>query len=317
MKVLQFDNGIRLIETPHPVAPPGEALIRVLMAGICNTDIELARGYMNFRGIPGHEFVGIVEQCADSTLLGKRVVGEINCVCHACDYCKRNMPHHCANRSVLGILGRAGAFAEYVSLPIENLHVVPDAIPNEIAVFTEPVAAAFRIHEQIDVKHDDRVIVLGDGKLGLLCAQVMRLKSNHVQCIGKHADKLKTLDNLGIETLTPNDSIDPNADIVVEATGSADGLKRALQLVRPEGAIVLKTTVAHETTLDFSLPVINEIRIIGSRCGPFPPALNALANDTVRVTPMIHATYQLNDAVAALEHAQHPGILKVLLNISA
>lgn len=316
MKALQFDNGIRIVDAPRPDPSKGEALIRVLMAGICNTDIELARGYMNFRGIPGHEFVGIVEHCDDATLLGKRVVGEINCVCHACDFCKRNMPHHCADRTVLGILGRAGAFAEYVSLPIENLHILPDSVPNEIAIFTEPVAAAFRIHEQLEVKHDDRVIVLGDGKLGLLCAQVMRLKSDHVQCMGKHADKLQTLDGLGIETKTLNDTIKPNADIVVEATGSADGLKRALQLVRPEGTIMLKTTVAHETALDFSLPVINEVRIIGSRCGPFPPALDALANGTVRVTPMIHATYQLNDAVAALEHAQRPGILKVLLNIS-
>ncbi len=317
MKAVQFDNGIRIIDAPRPDPPAGEALIRVLMSGICNTDVELARGYMGFHGIPGHEFVGIVEQSDDTTLLGKRVVGEINCVCHVCDFCKRDMPHHCANRTVLGILGRAGAFAEYVSLPIENLHVVPDAISNEIAVFTEPVAAAFRIHEQLDVKRDDRVIVLGDGKLGLLCAQVMRLKSNHVQCIGKHADKLKTLDGVDIETLSLSDPIDPNADIVVEATGSADGLKRALQLVRPEGTIILKTTVAHETSLDLSLPVINEVRIIGSRCGPFPPALDALATGTVCVTPMIHATYALDDALAALEHAQRPGILKVLLNISA
>ncbi|MCC6794964.1 MAG: alcohol dehydrogenase catalytic domain-containing protein [Candidatus Hydrogenedentes bacterium] len=316
MKAVQFNNGIRIIDSPRPDPPKSEAVIRVLMAGICNTDIELARGYMNFRGIPGHEFVGIVEQCDDPALIAKRVVGEINSVCHACDFCKRNMPHHCANRTVLGILGRAGAFAEYVSLPIENLDVVPDAIPNEIAVFTEPVAAAFRIHEQIDVNPGDRVIVLGDGKLGLLCAQVMRLKSNQVQCIGKHTDKLKTLDNLGIETRTPNDPLEPNADIVVEATGSADGLKRALQLVRPEGAIILKTTVAHETALDFSLPVINEVRIIGSRCGPFPPALDALAKGSVRVSPMIHATYALEDAIAALEHAQRPGVLKVLLNIS-
>jgi threonine dehydrogenase-like Zn-dependent dehydrogenase len=316
MKAVLFDDQIRLVDLPRPVPARGEALVRVRMAGICNTDIELSRGYMGFRGVPGHEFVGVVEECGNDRLLGKRVVGEINCVCGTCTFCARELPHHCPHRTVLGILDRPGAFAEYLTLPEQNLHVVPDPLPDEIAVFTEPVAAAFRIHEQIEVLSNDRVVVLGDGKLGLLIAQVMRLKTKDVLCIGKHADKLNTVASLGIATAQINGPpADAGADIVVEATGSADGLRRALQLVRPEGTIVLKTTVAHETPLDFSLPVINEIRILGSRCGPFRPALESLALGTVDVRPLIHATYPLSGAVVALEHAQRPGVLKVLIRI--
>ncbi len=316
MNAIQFDSGVRVVDLPRPVPARGEALVRVTMAGICNTDIELSRGYMGFRGVPGHEFVGVVEECGNDRLLGKRVVGEINCVWGTCTFCAREMPHHCPHRTVLGILGRPGAFAEYLTLPEQNLHVVPDPLPDEIAVFTEPIAAAFRIHEQIEVRPNDRVVVLGDGKLGLLIAQVMRLKTNNVLCMGKHAHKLNTLASLGIATARINGPpADASADIVVEATGSADGLRRALQLVRPEGTIVLKTTVAHETSLDFSLPVIDEIRILGSRCGPFRPALESLALGTVDVQTLIHATYPLSDAEAALEHAQRPGVLKVLIRI--
>ena len=315
MKALQFDNGIRLLDVPRPVPPPGEALVRVRMAGICNTDIELSRGYMGFRGIPGHEFVGTVEECGNEQLRGKRVVGEINCVCGTCSFCKRNMPHHCSNRTVLGILNRPGAFAEFLVLPEQNLHVVPDTLPDEVAVFTEPVAAAFRIHEQITTLPEDRVIVLGDGKLGQAIAQVMFLKTKDLLCVGKHPGKLALLKNLGIPTATAIDTIDPGADIVVEATGSADGLRRALALVRPEGTIILKTTIAHELSLDFALPVINEVRIVGSRCGPFPPALESLALGMVEVRPMIHATYPLSEAPTAIEHAQRPGVLKVLIQV--
>jgi threonine dehydrogenase-like Zn-dependent dehydrogenase len=315
MKAVQFDNGIRIVEAPRPALAKGEALVRVRMAGICNTDIELARGYMKFRGIPGHEFAGVVEECEDETLRGKRVVGEINCVCGVCSYCKRGMPHHCSNRTVLGILGRAGAFAEYVALPQQNLHIVPDTVPDEIAVFTEPVAAAFRIHEQLTVTPDDHVVVLGDGKLGLLIAQVMFLKTKHVLCVGKHSEKLAILAARGIPVAPLNSSIGDGADIVIEATGSANGLHLALKLVRPEGTIVLKTTVAHESAVDFSLPVINEVRILGSRCGPFAPALAALEQGSVDVRPFIHATYSLAEARAALERAQQPGILKVLLAV--
>lgn len=293
----------------------GEALIKVLTAGICNTDIELVRGYMGFKGVLGHEFVGIVEECANSFLLGKRVVGEINCVCHQCAYCKMEMPRHCQDRSVLGILGRNGAFAEYITLPEENLHLAPATVCDDVAVFTEPVAAAFRIIEQLEPSVTDTVVVLGDGKLAQLIAQVLWLRTKNLVCVGKHAWKLELLNALGITTALSTDPIAPGADIVVEATGSHQGLARALELVRPEGAVVLKTTVKHPTAIDFALPVINEVRIIGSRCGPFRPALEALALGSVEVRPMITETYPLSDALHALRRAQEPGVMKVLLHI--
>lgn len=316
MKAVLFENDIRVADVPRPARAPGEALIRVRVAGICNTDIELSHGYMGFRGTPGHEFVGVVEECESERLRGKRVVGEINCVCGACAYCKRNMPHHCPNRTVLGILNRPGAFAECLTLPEANLHVVPDSVSDDAAVFTEPVAAAFRIHEQLAIGTDDRVIVLGDGKLGLLIAQVMWMKTKNLVCVGKHADKLSVLESMGIPTARVTDPLEGGADIVIEATGSAIGLRRALELSRPQGTVVLKTTVANDTSLDFSIPVINEVRVVGSRCGPFPPALEAIANGSVNVAAMIDATYPLSDAPAAIEHAQRPGVLKVLLRIA-
>ncbi|MDZ4860228.1 MAG: alcohol dehydrogenase catalytic domain-containing protein [Candidatus Hydrogenedentes bacterium] len=315
MRALQFNGHATLIDAPIPVPAVGEALVRVRMAGICSTDIELLRGYMGFSGIPGHEFVGTVEACENDHLRGKRVAGEINCVCGTCRLCLRGMPHHCPNRSVLGILHRPGAFAEFLTLPETNLHIVPDSVPDEVAVFTEPVAAAFRICEQISVDPEHRVIVLGDGKLGLVIAQVLWLRTKNLLCVGKHPDKLSLLSRLGIKIALATDNIDANADIVVEATGSADGLRRACELVRPEGTVVLKTTIARDITLDLSLPVINEVRIIGSRCGPFAPALEALALGTVEVRPLISAEYAFDNALEALEHAQSPGILKVLLRI--
>ncbi|MDQ1256746.1 MAG: alcohol dehydrogenase [Candidatus Hydrogenedentes bacterium] len=298
---------------PRPAE--GEALIRVLTAGICNTDLELVRGYMGFKGVLGHEFVGIVEECSNPHLHGKRVVGEINCVCHRCRYCQLEMPHHCMNRTVLGIVGRPGAFAEFVTLPEENLHLVPGSIRDDVAVFAEPLAAAFRIPEQIPIAPTDRIIVLGDGKLGQLAAQVLQLRSKQLVCVGKHRWKLDLLAALRIPVAMLDDPIERGADIVVEATGSYEGLNRALELVRPEGTIVLKTTVTHPTALEMSLPVINEVRIVGSRCGPFRPALEALALGNVEVRPMVTDTFALRDGVRALERATEPDALKVLLHI--
>jgi threonine dehydrogenase-like Zn-dependent dehydrogenase len=315
MKALVFDEKLRMDDVPMPVPGPGEALVKVLAAGICNTDIEIKRGYMGFIGVLGHEFVGIVEHAANSYLLGKRVVGEINCVCHVCDWCRMEMPHHCTNRTVLGISGRAGAFAEYVSLPEENLHLVPGSIRDDVAVFAEPLAAAFRITEQILVEPDDRVIVLGDGKLGQLTAQALGLSTKNLFCVGRHAWKLELLSRLGIATGLDTDQVEPGADVVVEATGRAEGLARALELVRPEGTVVLKTTVAGTTPLHFARPVINEIRIVGSRCGPFRPALEALALGTVEVRPMISESYDLADGVQAMARAEDPGVMKVLLHM--
>jgi threonine dehydrogenase-like Zn-dependent dehydrogenase len=315
MRALVFDGEPRVVDRPAPVPAQGEALVRVLAAGICNTDLEIIKGYMGFHGVLGHEFVGIVERAPSPQWVGKRVVGEINCVCHTCQYCQLEMPHHCLNRSVLGILGRDGAFAEYLTLPEENLHLVPSSIRDDVAVFTEPVAAACRILEQVAVREDDRIIVLGDGKLGQLIAQVLWLHAKNLVCVGRHPWKMELLARLGIRTAHADDPVERGADIVVEATGSYAGFSRALELVRPEGTIVLKTTVAHPTALDLSAPVINEVRVIGSRCGPFRPALEALSLGNVEVRPMITEAFDLRDAGLALQRAAQPGVMKVLLHM--
>lgn len=317
MRALVFDTTLHLDNIPVPEPEEGEALVRVLMAGICNTDLEIAKGYMGFSGVLGHEFVGVVEQCENEHLRGKRVVGEINCACGECAMCEAEMGRHCPNRTVLGILGRDGAFAEYLVLPEDNLHLLPASLGNDVAVFTEPTAAAFRILEQIEIQSSDKVIVLGDGKLGQLIAQVMSQASDDVLCVGRHADKLRLLERVRIATAHVDDELEGDADVVIDATGSPYGLERALQLVQPEGAIVLKTTVADRTPCNMSIPVINEVTIIGSRCGPFRPALEALSLGNIEVRSMISAVYNLEDGVAAFRRAAEPGIMKVLLQMSS
>lgn len=313
MRALMFDEDLRVTHVPKPEPGPGEALIRVLMAGVCNTDLEIVKGYMGFRGIPGHEFVGVVEAAANEHLRGKRVVGEINCVCGTCHYCRLEMPNHCLNRSVLGIAHRNGAFAEYLTLPEANLHLAPASVRDNVVVFTEPLAAAFRITQQVNITDKHRVIVLGDGKLGQLAAQVLWLRTKRLVCVGKHPWKLDLLSRLHINTARVNDPVEPGADVVVEATGAPDGLARALELVRPEGTVVMKTTVADPVMLDMSGAVINEVRIVGSRCGPFRPALEALALGTVEVAPLITETFGLEDGVRAFERAAAPDAMKVLV----
>lgn len=314
MKALVLrDGAVAVRDIPRPERKPGEALVRVLMAGVCSTDLELVKGYMGFEGVLGHEFVGVVKEADNEYLLGKRVVGEINCVCHACAYCEMELTHHCTNRTVLGILGRDGAFAEYLTLPEENLHLVPDSLDDDVAVFTEPVAAAFRILEQITIQPKDRVLVLGDGKLGQVIAQVLSLRTRNLVCVGRQPWKGALLRALGIETRLADEPVREAADVVVEATGSAAGLRRALELVRPEGTIVLKSTVAGETTLPFALPVINEVKIVGSRCGPFRPALEALALGNINPSPLVTEVCGLDDAAAALERAAARDCMKVLI----
>jgi threonine dehydrogenase-like Zn-dependent dehydrogenase len=315
MLALVFDGRLHVDEVPQPGPGPGEALVRVLSAGICNTDLEIFKGYMGFHGVPGHEFVGVVEQAGNAHLVGKRVVGEINCVCGRCQYCQLEMPHHCTDRTVLGIRDRHGAFAEYLTLPEENLHLVPPSIRDDVAVFAEPTAAAFRIPEQVTITPEDRIIVLGDGKLGQLIAQVLWLHSKNLVCVGKHAWKLGLLETHGIRTAHVDDPIDSGADIVVEATGSPAGIKMALEAVRPEGTVVLKTTCAGDTPLELSVPVINEVTIVGSRCGPFRPALDALALGNVEVRPLITESYPLKDAAYAVRRARDPGVMKVLIHV--
>jgi threonine dehydrogenase-like Zn-dependent dehydrogenase len=315
MRALVFDGELRLVERPVPSPGPGEVLVKVLAAGICNTDLELTRGYMGFQGILGHEFVGSVESAANAHLEGKRVVGEINCVCHNCEFCRLEMPHHCLNRTVLGIQGREGAFADYLVLPEENLHLAPNSVRDDVAVFTEPLAAAYRILEQVVVSGQDRVVVLGDGKLGQLIAQVLWLQTKNLTVAGKHPWKLKLLARLGITTALESEPIERGADIVVDATGSYEGFSRAIELVRPEGTVVLKTTVGHPTALELSLPVINEVRIIGSRCGPFRPAIDALSLGTIDVRPMISEVFSLDDGVRAMERALAKDVMKVIVHM--
>ena len=287
--------------------------MRVTLAGICNTDLEITRGYMAFRGVPGHEFVGIVEE-ADSRpdLVGARVVGEINCGCGHCEWCLSGLSRHCPTRTVLGIAGRDGAFAEYLRLPVANLWPVPDNVDNAAAVFTEPLAACFEVLEQIHVLPGWRVAVLGDGKLGLLMAQVAALPGCEVTAFGKHPERLAFLATRGISTATPGAQAEGKWDVVVECTGKAEGLALAKDLVKPRGTVVLKTTVAGKSEIALAPFVVDEVTVIGSRCGPFAPALRALANNTVDVRPLVSATYPLSEAERAFVHAAR-GALKVLL----
>lgn len=319
MRALVIDRGLRL-ETnyPTPTPPPGEALIRVRRAGVCNTDLELMRGYLNFRGVPGHEFVGVVE-AADGRedLIGRRVAGEINAACGACETCRANRPTHCPQRTTLGIDRRDGAFAEYLTLPFENVHPLPDAISDDAAVFVEPLAAACEITDQVRIRPTDRVALIGDGKLGLLCAQVLALTGCELIAVGRHADKLAILERRGISTTTESDQLaTASFDILVEATGTPDGFAAARRLVRPRGVIVLKSTYAGQAIpVNLTTLVVDEVTLIGSRCGPFEPAIRLLANKQIDVESLIHARYPLAEGVKAFEHAARKGTLKVIVTL--
>jgi threonine dehydrogenase-like Zn-dependent dehydrogenase len=288
------------------------ALLKVHLAGICSTDLQIFKGYMDFRGIPGHEFVGSVVE-GPLELIKKRVVGEINFACGRCDYCNRGLGRHCPSRRVMGILGADGAFAEFVSVPVPNLHVVSESVSDEEAVFTEPLAAAFEILEQVQLNPSDEVLVLGDGKLSFLCAQVLRLASANVALVGKHPDKLKLIKRFGVRTMLLRDWKPKQFDVVVEATGSPSGLQLAMSAVRPRGTLVLKTTIAGEHRVSLAPLVINEITVVGSRCGPFAPALDALRARSVSVTPLIEKIYPLSEGIEALAHAGKPGARKILV----
>ena len=302
-------------DVPIPEPPSGEALVRVLRAGICNTDVELTRGYYPFTGIPGHEFVGMVER-GPASLLGRRVVGEINAVCGTCGACTAGRRTHCERRTVLGIVNRHGAFADYLTLPAGNLHPVPDTVATDAAVFTEPLAAALEIREQLRLGPGDRVLVVGEGKLGQLVAQTLALAGCRLLVVGRHAAKLALLGARGIATAGSEAVQRADFDVAVECTGNPEGFALAQRAVRPRGTIVLKSTYAGALTLDASGVVVNELTLIGSRCGPFAQALALLAGRRVAVEPLIHARYPLTDAVTAFEHAQRPGTLKVLLDVS-
>jgi len=317
VRALVFDGKLTFRDDyPLPRRNRGEALLRVKIAGICNTDIEILRGYMDFSGVPGHEFVAVVEDADRPELTGKRAVGEINIGCGVCDYCRMGLKNHCKDRSVLGIYQKDGAFAEYLTLPVENLHILPDSITDEEAVFVEPLAAAFEVLEQINIGPAHRVCVLGDGKLGLLVAQVIHSTGCTLKVVGRHEHKLSILRDQGIETSIASDFSEKGFDVVVDCTGTDSGMSTALDIVRPRGTVVLKTTIAHRSQVDMNRIVIDEITLVGSRCGPFLRAIEAIRTGMVRLTPLISARYSIDEGIKAMEHASERGVLKVLMYMS-
>jgi threonine dehydrogenase-like Zn-dependent dehydrogenase len=318
MKALVFRENLALEEVPKPQPAPGEALVKTLIAGICKTDVEISRGYMDFKGIPGHEFVGVIESSPESGQIGTRVVGEINAGCGDCSYCRQDLERHCPNRTVLGILGRNGAFAEYLTLPMRNLIPVPETLPDEKAVFVEPLAAALEILEQLAIRPVDSVLVIGDGKLGLLISMVLRLTGCRLKLVGKHPEKLDLFSRLGgcVEELRSFADPDHSFDIAVEASGHPSGWEFALRNVKPRGIIVLKST--YHGALDFNTAplVINEISVIGSRCGKFEPALRLMDQGLIDPTPLISGIFPMEDIEEAFRRSLDKDTLKVLVRMT-
>ncbi|MBK7175876.1 MAG: alcohol dehydrogenase catalytic domain-containing protein [Chloroflexi bacterium] len=303
-----------LKEHEMPVPQPGEAVVRVSVAGICATDLELVKGYKgDFKGVPGHEFVGVVERAPDKWWHGRRVVGSINIGCNQCAICRQTGPEHCPNRRVLGLMGKDGAFADYLTLPQENLVAVPDSVPDEAAVFTEPLAAALRIREQVRLRPSAKTAVIGPGRLGLLIGQVLALDGSDVVMIGRNRRSLERPSALGLRTGLAEAFAPDSFDLIVEATGNAEGFATAQRLLRPLGTLVLKSTFVGAPSIDMSYLVVNEITVIGSRCGPFAPALNLLAQGKISIENLLEAEYRLRQAQIAFAHAAQPGVRKVLL----
>ena len=316
MRALLFEEGLKLLsDYPGPVRKPGESLLRVRLAGICNTDLEISRGYMGYNGVLGHEFVGVVEQSDDPALSDKRVVGEINISCGQCEMCRSGMRTHCPNRTVLGIMNHPGVMADFCTLPDTNLHVVPDEIPDEAAVFCEPLAAAFEILVQVDISSRKKVVVLGDGKLGLLVGQVLKTTGADVLLVGHSAEKLALAKNWDIRTIMADELRGETADAVIDCTGSSKGFEMALGLVRPRGTIIVKTTVAEKFSVNLASLVINEIMVVGSRCGPFDRALKALSDGSIHVAEMITKVFPMEQALEAFEFAAKRESLKVIIKM--
>jgi threonine dehydrogenase-like Zn-dependent dehydrogenase len=317
MQALWLENHTLSFRSDLPIPTParGEALVRVRLAGICSTDLEMLHDYYPFSGVPGHEFVGEVSAAADAPeWQGKRVAGEINLACGVCTPCRRGHFTHCERRTVLGLRAHDGTFAEYLTLPLANLHQVPDSVPDEAAVFIEPLAAAVEIQQQVSIRPGDRVWVIGAGRLGQLIAQTLALTGCDLQVAARHPAQRQLLAARGVRAIDPADLPQGKADLVIEATGSPGGFDLARRAVRPRGVIVLKSTYKGDLTIDFSALVVDEITLIGSRCGPFAPALELLCEQRVDPRPLIEAVYPLSNGLAAFEHAARPGALKVLLN---
>ncbi|HUS47887.1 MAG TPA: alcohol dehydrogenase catalytic domain-containing protein [Phycisphaerae bacterium] len=317
MLALVFDGKVSLRDDyPEPKPKAGEALVAVRMAGICRTDLEILKGYMDFRGVMGHEFVGMVLK-GPRAWAGKRVVAEINCICGQCDMCTSGLANHCRHRTVLGIAGRDGVFAERVCIPARNLHEVPPGVEDVSAVFAEPLAAAFQVVRQVRFDRSDKVVVIGDGRLGQLVARVLKLAVHRPLLVGRHEGKLEAAEKQGIETALADRFVPAaQADVVIDASGSASGFDLAMRTVRPRGTIVLKSTFAAAAgTLNLAPVVINEVNVIGSRCGPFPDALKALAAGQVDVSALVSRRYPLRDAMAALDAAADPQNIKVVIDV--
>ncbi len=316
MKALRFENNqLNLSEIGKPFRE-NEALVRVVKSGICNTDLEIVRGYAGFSGTIGHEFVGVVEEAEDAKhLIGKRVIGEINAGCGVCEKCLFGDSRHCPTRTVLGIINRDGAHAEFLTLPSRNLLIVPEEVSDDEAVFAEPLAAAYGITEQVFIEPETRVAVIGDGKLGILCAMSLALKSENVTLIGKHEEKLSLAKQRNIQTalLESASKFYKSFDVVVEASGSESGFATALDLIKPRGKMVLKSTFSGKTNLEMWRVVVDEITIVGSRCGMFSPALDLLKDRRVDVTGLISEEFSLADGIKAMETAARKGVMKVLL----
>jgi alcohol dehydrogenase len=317
MLSVHLESGrVEVRRQPLPRVPQGFARIRLLAAGICSTDLELQRGYYGFSGTPGHEFVGEVVAVSGggAEWIGRRVAGEINLACGHCDWCARGLGRHCPTRTVLGIVKHPGAFREFLTLPIHNLHRVPDSISMEQAVFIEPVAAACEILDQVKIPKGDRVALLGDGKLGLLVAQVLQAHGARVHLFGRHRDKMRLVEKAGVTTeVTPKKLPDHAYRWVVDAAGSPEGLRAAVTICEPRGTIILKSTVHGLVTIDTAPVIVNEVTLVGSRCGRFEPAIRLLASGKVDVTPMISAEFPLDHAPEAFKNAATKGVLKVLL----
>ena len=320
MKALVFDNELKLdTNYPKPTLKDNEVLIKTTMVGICNTDYEITKGYMGYKGVLGHEFVGVVDSVGvnvDKNLIGKRVVGEINCACNNCSYCHQNLQRHCPNRSTLGIWQKDGCFSEYFTLPKENVIVISDNIDDITATFTEPLAAAYEILEQIHIQPTDKVAILGDGKLGLSISLVFSAMNIDFVHIGKHEEKLAISKNLGAKTMLLNEISDKDKksfDIVIEATGSTGGFETSASLVKPRGTLVLKSTIVAREGLNLASIVVDEIKIQGSRCGQFKPVVKLLENKKIDVTPLVSGIYDVDDFEQAFEKNSQKETLKVLV----
>ncbi|GAB4505790.1 MAG: alcohol dehydrogenase catalytic domain-containing protein [Anaerolineales bacterium] len=313
MKAVWLESNRLDLREVAPPEMPGEALVRIRKAGICSTDLELVKGYYPFTGIPGHEFVGEVVEADDPSWIGQRVVGDINVVCGACEQCLAGRSTHCEKRTVLGIVNRHGTFAEYTRLPLVNLHRVPAAVPDELAVFTEPLAAALEIQQQVHIQPTDRVLLVGAGRLGQLIAQTLALTGCDLRVLARHSRQKNLLAARGIGIIAEEDVQPWRWDVVVEATGSPVGFDLARRAIRPRGTLVMKSTYKGEMTVNFSSIVVDEIQIIGSRCGPFEPALRLLEKKEVDPSGLIAAEFRLEEALQAFAHAAQPGVLKVLV----